>query len=350
MKIGLVADPCDPQAPGGLGRSIYEWTRAVLAEGGHEFVVYAKDPSVFEGARERHALPAQVWTRGAGVLDASTPTYLFFTPNIPLGFRPKRAVVVAADFAYLDLPQKGLRERAYALASYLMHRRSLWMAERIACMSAATKESAIKHFGLAPEKLVVTPISAMPLAPVERIEGLPQRFFFFAGALKERKNVANLIRAFALYRRAGGDASFIIAGKTGDRYYDELAALAQAQGVSDSLRFIGYVSDGQVAYLYEKALALVFVSIVEGFGMPVLEAMREGCPVITADRGAVAEIAGDAALLADPYNPEAIATQMTRIAGDFAFRQSLIARGKAQAARYSWEASAKALLEVVSAA
>lgn len=343
MKIGIIADPCDPSKPGGLGRAVYELASHLLTEGTHhEFIVYSK--TRLPMTAEQRMLPRSVWLMGTGTLDPSLDLYIFLTPVIPLFFTPKRAIVVAHDFAYLDLPRVTLREKRLALASYLMHRRSLRLAEKVVCVSRATQMSAMKHFGIPEEKCAVVPIAAMPLAPPEPLPDLPRRFFLFAGVLKDRKNIATLIRAFALFCKDDTEHRFLIAGKTGGAYYESLVALVQRLGIERRVHFLGYVSDGQLAYLYSKATALIFASLAEGFGMPVLEAFMAGCPVITSNEGALAEVAGDAALTADPRSPEQLAACMQRVASGSFARGALSARGLERARHYSWDRAAHLIL------
>ena len=102
-----------------------------------------------------------------------------------------------------------------------------------------------------------------------------------------------------------------------------------------------------LAYLYERAQAFIFPSFIEGFGMPVLEAMHAGLPVITSNSGALAEVAGDAALLVDPKSPQEIAAAMGRIAGDADLRKELIAKGLERAGQFSWQKTAEEILEII---
>jgi glycosyltransferase involved in cell wall biosynthesis len=112
------------------------------------------------------------------------------------------------------------------------------------------------------------------------------------------------------------------------------------------VRWLGWIGDEDLPALYGGALCLAYPSLEEGFGMPILEAMACGTPVLTADRSSMPEIAGDAALLVDPTSPTAIADGLRRIAGDAAVREALIARGAARAAEFTWE-SAAARMEAV---
>jgi glycosyltransferase involved in cell wall biosynthesis len=348
MKVAIIADPCDPKKPGGLGRCIFELARATVAAGqGHSFTVYSKSDFPVQGVSVKR-LPNNVWIQAGRVLPKDFDLYIFFTPVIPLFFKPKRAIVVALDFAYLELPRHTLREKYLAWVTYMMHKRSLKMAEHVVCISEATKQAAIKYFNVAPEKCSIVPLAAMPLkAPVE-VPDLPTDFFLFAGILKERKNVANLVRAFALFAQQDPTYSFVIAGGKSGEYFEMLKKLASDLGVGDRVRFVGYMSDGEMAYLYSRAKALVFASLVEGFGMPVAEAFTAGVPVITSNFGALAEVADSAALLVDPRSPSSIAAAMTKLAQDEQLRESLRQKGLVRAKDFSWEESGKKLAALLS--
>jgi glycosyltransferase involved in cell wall biosynthesis len=341
MNIAIVADPCDPKKPGGLGRCIFELARATVAAGhGHSFEVYSKSDFPVEGISVKQ-LPDNVWLKAWSVLSKDADLYIFFTPVIPLFFRPKRTIVVALDFAYLELPRHTLREKSLAWVTYLMHKRSLKMAEHIVCISEATKQAAVTYFKVPPQKCSIVPLAAMPLAQPVEVKDLPAQFLFFAGVLKERKNVANLIKAFALFAETNPAVSFVIAGTKAGAYYDRLRALSRELGVEARVHFIGYMNDAQMAYLYSRAEALVFASKVEGFGMPVAEAFTAGVPVITSNRGALAEVAGDAALLVNPDSPQDIAQAMTKLANSKDLQEQLRQKGKVRVQEFSWEESGK---------
>lgn len=346
MTIALVADPCDPAKPGGLGRCIFELAKALVkaAPAGTEITVYSKSAFPVPGVTVK-PLAGNIWLTGARQIAHDHDAYVFFTPVIPLFLRPQQSLVIVEDLAYLELPRETLRERLFAFVSYLMHRRSLRLATKVACISHATAAAVERFFGVPAAACTIAPLAAMPLASPtpEALPPLPERFFFFAGVLKERKNVANIIRAFALVAADDPTRALVIAGKTGGAYYEMLVTLAREAGVAARVHFIGHMNDGQMAALYARAEALVFVSKVEGFGMPVAEAFSAGCPVITAARGATEEVAGDAALLADPDSPEDIAAAMRKLAHDPALSKRLIAAGRVRVQTFSWEGSGHTL-------
>jgi glycosyltransferase involved in cell wall biosynthesis len=154
--------------------------------------------------------------------------------------------------------------------------------------------------------------------------------------LEPRKNLEGLLRAFARAKKAGIPHTLVIAGARG--WGDSrLAPLPEALGISDSVIFTGFVEDDDLPHLYGNADFFVYPSLYEGFGLPVLEAMACGTPVITANTSSIPEVAGDAALLVDPRSEMELAAAMVQLAGDPGLRADLGRRGGSQAARFSCE-------------
>jgi glycosyltransferase involved in cell wall biosynthesis len=354
MKVGLIVDPYGEKSPGGLGRAIFEMAKALIVQGGqNEYVVYTKkessQPLSFSGSKWNHvALEVRyLWLSAGRAFDRTLDAYLFYTPIIPIFFFPKRSIVVVYDFAYLELPRKSFKDFLSTYVLYCLHWISFRKATHIIAISEATKQGTVKHFHISPEKIsVIYPGYIAFMSEPKKIE-TPSKFFLFAGVLKQRKNVAGVIQAFEIFARTNSDYHMLIAGKKGGRYYDQMLALTQELGVEDRVTFLGYVEDAELGYLYSKATALVFPSFIEGFGMPVLEAMEKELPVITSNTGALAEVAGDAALLVDPHNPASIAEAMDRLAKDESLRERCISMGKKQAHKFSWDASAKNFVDVI---
>jgi len=262
-------------------------------------------------------------------------------------FKPKKSIVVALDFAYLDIPNSSIKEQVRARLLYFIHRRSLRLATKIIAISTQTKEDIIRHFAIEASKIEMVPIGYIEPPKEHTKISTPEKFFLFAGVLKERKNVLGIIRAFELFIASHADFSLLIAGKTQGAYYEQCRALAKKLGIEERVQFLGYVTDTELAYLYSKATAFVFPSFIEGFGMPVLEAMNMGLPVITSNQGALAEVAGNAALLVDSTNVNSITEAMNRIATDAALSRELKEKGLLRAAQFSWQKTAGKILEII---
>lgn len=353
MRIGMLLNPYGEKSPGGLGRSIFEMAKNILElDHGNSYTLYFKDrehsrPS-FSGTNwtYRGLGSRALWLTGAFGLDRTLDAYIFFTPIIPFFFRPKRSIVIAFDFAYWRLRRRW-REELSARLLFFLHRRALRKADTVVAISEETKQDVMQLFGIPAECVTVVSLSYVPLGERKDPLPVPDNFFLFAGVLKERKNVAGIIRAFALFTKDNSTHELLIAGKAGGAYAESLQQLTRELGIEERVRFLGYVTDAQLAYLYERAQAFVFPSFIEGFGMPVLEAMSAGLPVVTSNRGALAEVAGDAALLVDPAHPEDIATAMNRIAADATLRRELKEKGLLRARQFSWQRTAGEILEII---
>lgn len=222
--------------------------------------------------------------------------------------------------------------------------------------SAAADLKAIVR--LRQERLFVTPLGISSLggaAPVEAAEGrqrgpslaalgVQRPYFLSVGALHPRKNLGRLIEAFEKHREAGGDAQLVIVGPPawGARDLQELVDAKARPGSGIVAR--GFVTDEELHALYRQATALVFPSLYEGFGLPALEAMALGTPVIAANTSSLPEVVGDAGLLVDPLSVGSLAEALDRVASDEELRRQMTARGLRRAAGFTWETTAERTL------
>jgi glycosyltransferase involved in cell wall biosynthesis len=174
----------------------------------------------------------------------------------------------------------------------------------------------------------------------------------YVGGIHERKNVARLIRAFAKFRREEHfPGKLLITGSVSGAPYQEkmkaqLDQVVASTDVSDYVIFTGFVSDRELEALMRLALFLVYPSLYEGFGIPILESMQIGTPVITSNLTAMPEVAGEAALLVNPYRVDDIAAAMARLLNDPSKREELVERGKQWAREFSWDRTAEEYLEL----
>ncbi len=176
------------------------------------------------------------------------------------------------------------------------------------------------------------------------------KYALYVGTLQPRKNLARLLDAYALLvRREAIDWDLVIAGGLG-WLGEPFPRQAERLGLADRVHFPGYVADGALPGLFEKARFFAFPSLYEGFGLPVLEAQQMGVAVMTSNNSSLPEVAGDAALLVDPNDTEAIADAMLRLSRDESLRQELIAKGYENVKRFSWEKAARETLAVLLAA
>jgi glycosyltransferase involved in cell wall biosynthesis len=202
--------------------------------------------------------------------------------------------------------------------------------------------------GLRPRQLSVA--SAGEIGRVRAAYGLGEAYLLYVGNFKPHKNLARLVRAFArLPESARGSHQLVLAGSL-DAFTASLRDEARALALDERVRFPGFVAEADLAALYGGATALVFPSLLEGFGVPVLEAMACGTPVVCSDIAPLAELAEDAALLVDPWREEAIAAGIAQALADEALRCRLAAAGRRRAALFTSAGSADAIRDVLAEA
>jgi glycosyltransferase involved in cell wall biosynthesis len=281
---------------------------------------------------------------------------LFHAPHYVLPpLTPCRSVVTIHDCIHLRFPQYLPSRAAHAYA-----RGSLWaathQADRILTVSEASKKDILDYFHV-PESKIDVIYNAIderfnePPAPdeIERVKEryqLNDPFVLYAGNIKPHKNLERLIEAFHMFRRPAFEhVRLLIIGDEITKYATLRRAVHRLK-LHKHVRFFGFVPDQTLAALYRLAAVFVFPSLYEGFGLPPLEAMASGAPVITSNVSSLPEVVGDAALLIDPYDPEAIADAMRRVFSDEALRQQLKERGHIRARHFSWDRSVRRVHEI----
>jgi glycosyltransferase involved in cell wall biosynthesis len=295
----------------------------------------------------------RLWThlRLSVELALHPPDLLLVPAHVLPLLHPRRSVVTVHDLGYLHEPQAHRRlDRLYLDLSNRYH---VCAATRLLAISQATKDDLVRRYGVAPERVIVTHLAAgADMRPVDdpaRVVAVKSRcgiagdYLLYVGTLQPRKNLARLVQAFALVSAQHPTLQLVLAGKKG-WMYEEIFAQVRRMGLERRVVFTGYVDGEELPALYSGALAFVFPSLYEGFGMPVLEAMACGAPVVAANTSSLPEVAGDAALLVDPTDVAALSAALSRLAGDPALRSDLRARGLVQAVRFSWERCARETL------
>ncbi len=347
--------PYGEAKPAGLARAMFETVRAAIeADSNNRYLVYLKrkpaSPLPIQGANWQ-AVPlnhGKLFFTRAFSRAPQADINVFLTPVVPLFFRPRKCVVVVYDFAYKYAVRETFKQWLYHRVLHWINASALRRADRVVAISEFTKQETIKFFGTPAEKIEVIPLAYNDIRSndPEPVPGAPEPFFLFAGVLKERKNVLNVIRGFEVFSQSDNRHSLIVAGKKTGAYYPVLEKYVRDHNLSERVRFVDHMTDRQLAWLYPRATGFVFPSLLEGFGMPILEAMGFGTPVITADRGATAEVAAEAALLVDPEDPVAIASAMARLSGDANLRERLRQKGFERIKAYTWPAAGRQYREL----
>lgn len=237
----------------------------------------------------------------------------------------------------------------------LLLKRAVKKATKILTVSHNTKNDLLAKFDLPEDKIHVVPCSASDnFEPLEKSTlknfqqqtNLPKDFFLAVGTLEPRKNYVTLLRAFANFLDKFPNYHLVIVGGQGWDYeavYEEI----RKNYLTKKVHMLGYISGGSLVKLYNLASALVFPSLYEGFGIPPLEAMKSGCPVIASNNSSIPEVVGDSALLVNPHSHLEIAGALIHFASEHNLAESLRQKGLIQAQKFSWENSAKLLYQII---
>lgn len=264
---------------------------------------------------------------------------------------PVPSVVTVHDIAFIRYPHTfRAHNRTYL---DFATRTSVRRADRICAVSEHTKHELVGLMGVPPERVVITPNAARsifrPIAASEleqfRIgQGLPEQFILYLGTLEPRKNLTTLLEAY--YQLAQHTSAPLIIGGGRGWLYGPVFERLEALNLQDRVKFVGYIPGEQLPYWYGAATLFAFPSFYEGFGMPPLEAMACGTPVMTSNTSSLPEVVGDAGLMVPPDDPTAMAAAMQQLLTDAELRAELRERGFKQAERFSWRTTAERLLAV----
>jgi len=269
---------------------------------------------------------------------------------------PCPVVATIHDLSFEHLPDTFNRRSRTQLRFTV--RRTAQQAAKIVTLSNYSRRDICETYRISTEKVTVTPAAApMHFGPVgretelKRIRqryGIDSDYILSLSSIQPRKNLVRLIEAYSSLRNARAQSklpTLVIAGKRGWLDADVFRA-AEQSGLGTDVLFIGYVAEPDLPALFSAAASFVYPSYFEGFGLPVLEAMQCGTPVIAGNRTSIPEIAGDAALLFDPFDSQALAAALAQVMDDGELRASLRKRGLARAAQFSWQDTARRTLKV----
>lgn len=322
---------------------VERYAREVIARG-------AIAASMVTPRRAIRGVRGHLWEQS--VLPARVGRDLLWSPCNTGPLAVARQVVTIHDCAFYDQPE-GFSRKFAAWYHWLVPRLARRI-RRIITVSNFSKSRLVDYCRVPERKIAVIPQgvderfhpqSEDAIANTRAALGLPEQYVLFVGNLVPRKNLLRLLAAWNLVSAQFPALKLVLAGAS-----DQLFADAGLGQLPASVRAAGYVADEHLPALYCGAMAFAYPSLYEGFGLPVLEAMACGVPVLTSNTTSLPEVAGDAALLVDPYSEEAIAQGLRQLLGDGLLRDELAARGLARAASFTWERTARATCEVLQAA
>jgi glycosyltransferase involved in cell wall biosynthesis len=367
VRIAVDASRAARPNPTGTERYARDLLEALVpAARGHELILYydREPPQRLPGATTRVVSLPRLWTHVRLSLEMlrSRPDVLFVPAHVVPLVHPA-TVVTIHDLGYLRY------RLAYTPAAwtylFLSTRWSARVARRIVVDSWATRGDLLRHCRVDPARVDVVHLGVEPRfrpQPSDAVRQLglePDDYLLFVGTLQPRKNLPRLLRAYARalreaggvrpgaeHRAGAGVPPLAIAGAAGHRA-DELGRLIASLGIRDHVRALGYVDDALSPALFAGARAFLFPSLFEGFGLPLLEAMASGTPVLGGNNSSMPEIVGDAGILVNAHDETAIARAILRLSTDTALRQRLRGKGLERAAQFTWERTAHLTLEAL---
>ncbi|MGI6208315.1 MAG: glycosyltransferase family 4 protein [Anaerolineae bacterium] len=279
---------------------------------------------------------------------------LLHSPDfIPLFRRNFKSVITVHDLAFLMYPHLLTRESAHYYGQIDQAVRS---ADRIIAVSESTKRDVIRLLGVPEDRVTVIPEAINPIYrtledrdavdAVRRKHGLPEQFAIFVGTIEPRKNLPTIFRALRrLKDQHKVDLALAVVGQWG-WLYDEVLKVYEELKLQDTVRFLGRLPDEELLYLYNAATVLAYPSHYEGFGLPPLEAMACGTPVIVSNTSAMPEVVGEAGLLVNPEDDEALTVALLRVLSDTDLRDALVRRGYQRVQNFSVKRMAEGTLEL----
>lgn len=280
---------------------------------------------------------------------------VYHSPDfIPPAAGAKRRVITVHDLTFLFYSEFLTAESRRYYSDQIEW--AVAAADHIMADSEATRRDLIDVLGVTPAKVTTVHLAANPVYAVDYSEaavertlaeyGLGRGFILFVGTLEPRKNLVTLLRAYDQLRRTSDiDVPLVLVGGKG-WIYDEIFQTIESLALTDHVIHLSGVPDEKLARLYRAAGVLAIPSHYEGFGLPALEAMHGGCPVVASTRGSLPEVVGEAAISLEPDDVDAWAGALARVLSDPATAERMRAAGLAQAARFSWDKTAAATLAI----
>lgn len=362
MLIGIDGNEANVEKRVGISEYAFELINyfSVLNDPDKEFRIYLKNKPLSHMPKERGGFkyevigPKKMWTQ-FGLpfnlfFDLPKPN-VFFTPShYSPRFSPVPTVISIMDLSYIFFPELFNKNDLYQLKNWTAY--SAKKASKILTISNSSRNDIIREYQVAKDKVVVTypgiksGMKENPDSQVLKKHGIKGEYILFVGTIQPRKNIKNLIKAFSEIYKKNKDLTLVIVGKKG-WLYEEIIASPTELNIVDQVKFLDFVSDKELSGLYENALCFVLPSLYEGFGLPVLEAMKHGCPVITSNVSSLPEAGGDAALYVNPEDVSDIKEKIETLIKDKKLRDNLIKKGYLQVKKFSWEKTAKETLKVL---
>ena len=371
MRIAFITDGITSPAPeSGLARYSLSLLHALAAINPDIVTVDWQKKAFLENCRSQELILPNHWAAGKTAFwqlnlprrlaQSTLACDVILNPgSYPgLGSKGYPYVQVVLDIMQVLFPSNYHRFRGWYLKNVLPH--AVRRAAQVIAISECTRRDITANFPVGPDKVSVVypglphehqaPAAEQEIARVRQLFKVTAPFVLFVGTFQPQKNIPRLLRAFdAMKKTTGVPHQLVLAGQRGWKDGEIFKTLSRMKHKQDVI-VTGFVTQPTLTTLYHAAEALVQVSLYEGFGFPVIEAMSAGCPVLISSHGSLPEIAGSAAVQANPYQEKEIAAQLYQLLSDQTLRAQLRKAGRERAAQFSWETCARETLAVLTRA
>jgi len=362
MLIGIDGNEANIAKRVGIGEYAFELLRQFekFKISNLKFQIYLKAmplehmPKEREGWKYQVIGPSKIWTQFALPLvlfserafRLRTQPSIFFSPShYAPRFSPVPTAISIMDLSFIHFPELFTKHDLYQLTNWTKY--SAKNAKKIFTISNFSRDDIIKTYGKDPKDVVTTYLGIKQELNMEELKkkfDIDGKYILFVGTLQPRKNIAKLIEAFSKIKDK--EIKLVIVGKKG-WLWEEIAQAPEKHHVVERVKFLDFVEDEDLPSLYKNATCFVLPSLYEGFGLPVLEAMQYGCPVLISNVSSLPEVGGDAALYFDPTNADEITKKIDQVISDEKLRNEMVEKGKIQVKKFSWEKTAKETLKVL---
>jgi len=356
IRVGINGRVLTKPSPGGVGRYTHRLLAELAADGGDAdgcspvAVGAAGVSDLPDGVKATGTVPthsglrAHIWEQVSLPRILTSEKYDVF--HTPAGQPPvlSRTPLVTTIHDISPITHPEWFSDAYVALYRVLTPLAVRASDCIITVSEFARDEIVDVYPAAAGKTIaiyngITPRDSADAEPVDSLNS--GQFLLFVGSVNPRKNLSGLLRGYRQYRQQTDDPhSLVLVGPD-----DDVFASTDLPAVN-GVRRLGFVSESTLTWLYDHAALLVFPSLYEGFGLPILEAMSVGTPVVTSNRGAMAEVADDAAHLVDPTEPMSIASGIQVVLDDDEYHETLSQRGKSRSAQFSWSRTARRTLEV----
>ncbi len=362
MLIGIDANEANVEKKVGISEFAFRLLSEFSKESTVNFEIFLKEnlktnlPAEKKNWKYRIVKPRKFWTQfGLPLnlfLEKPRPDVFFSPTHYAPRFSPIPTVVSVMDLSYLYFPELFKKNDLYQLTNWTKY--SVENAAKVITISESSKNDIIKHYKVKEKDVVVIypgikEVSSMEYNVLSKNElskkyKIGSNYILFVGTLQPRKNIVKLIEAFSKLELK--DLELVVVGKKG-WLFEEILEAPQKYGVEEKVKFVDFAPDEDLPSLYANAQLYVLPSLYEGFGLPVLEAMKYGCPVATSNVSSLPEAGGDAAVYFDPESSDDIAKTIEKVLKDKKLRDTMIKKGYEQVKKFSWEKAASETLSVL---